>query len=385
MKTYNVAIVGCGSMGVENMFEDFPFTYSFAEAALRNPKTRFAVIIDADKYKLEAVNMRIRTERGISDFHTYTSLESAVKGEGTDGRMIDIVCCAAGPQVNAEVIRKVKGFCLCGVYCEKPFTLSLSDADDLVRIEQEIGVKVQINYLRNHDQHHRAVIDYIRNGGIGDLLTVRTLYKGGVLAVFPHTSALLSLLFDKAISVSGVYSPLLNTRCLEDPNIDGVVRYCFAPQNREINVSATATGRGEIENNTYLYEFEFTGTKGRISILENGWGTRYEVMEPSRVFGSLGLLMPYESRRIPLELKTDSPREFMVDGLENLICAIENNGETACSARRARDAEEIAHALAISAAQNGMCVELPLKDSDHAIANAQAGVNLLKKEAGIKS
>src|SRR3989344_4936373 len=340
MKTYNVAIVGCGSMGVENMFEDFPFTYSFAEAALRNPKTRFAVIIDADKYKLEAVNMRIRTERGISDFHTYTSLESAVKGEGTDGRMIDIVCCAAG---------------------------------------------LQINYLRNHDQHHRAVIDYIRNGGIGDLLTVRTLYKGGVLAVFPHTSALLSLLFDKAISVSGVYSPLLNTRCLEDPNIDGVVRYCFAPQNREINVSATATGRGEIENNTYLYEFEFTGTKGRISILENGLGTRYEVMEPSRVFGSLGLLMPYESRRIPLELKTDSPREFMVDGLENLICAIENNGETACSARRARDAEEIAHALAISAAQNGMCVELPLKDRDHAFANAQAGVNLLKKEAGIKS
>ncbi len=376
-RVFNVAILGCGSMGVENIFEKFSFPYSFFEAATLSSRAELVALIDSDLEKLSAVQNRLQG-LGYPRLPQYSSLDAAVK----NGEVVDIVCCAAGPAMNFDVIKNnafdIGG--VRGVYCEKPMTLSLVDADKLVMLERSSLIKIQVNYLRNHDEHHSAVVDFIRSGGIGELLTVRALYKGGVLAVLPHTTALLHSLFDKAISVSGVYSPLLNTRCLEDPNIDGVVRYFFAPQNREINVQVTATGRGELENNTYLYEFEFTGTKGRITILENGWRTRYEVMESSRVFGSLGGLMPYDSARIPLELKSDSSREFMVAGLENLMDAIENGCSTSCSASCARDAEEIAHALAISAAQRGKIVELPLIDRDHAFADAKAGVKILKKE-----
>ena len=144
-----------------------------------------------------------------------------------------------------------------------------------------------------------------------------------------------------------------------------------------------ATGRGEIENNTYLFELEFTGTKGRISILENGWRLRYEKMEPSRVFGSLGELMPYDSARIPLELKADAPREFMIEGLQRLVDAIEKDTPTGCSAAMSRDAEEVAHALMISA-QEKKTIGIPLQNRTHAFANARAGVKLLKEEAGKK-
>src|SRR3989344_1996839 len=376
-KKYNVAIVGCGSMGVENMFEGLSFPYSFFEAATKSSRAELVALIDSDTKKLREISDKL-SGLGYGRFQEFPNLRTAI-GETT----IDIVCCAAGPKINSEVIRSAKLYGIKGVYCEKPLCLSLAEADELAEIEKNSGIKIQVNYLRNHDVHHRAVVEYIRKGGICELLTVRVLYKGGVLAVFSHTSALLMTLFDKQLSAFGVYSPLLNTRCPEDPNIDGVLRYYFAPQSREVNVQVTATGRGEMVNNTYLYEFEFTGTKERITILENGWRTRYETMELSKVFAKFGELMPYDAT-IPTELKADTPREFMVEGLNILLDAVEGGTATTCNAAFARDAEEAAHALAISAAQFET-VALPLTDRTYAFANSRAGVKLLKEEAGIKS
>lgn len=379
---YNVAIVGCGSMGVEQLFDKtIPFTYSFAGAVFKNPQTQLVALVDTDQTKLGELGARLRREGYASGFGNYGSLEVAAGSCRSVGRPIDIVCCAAGPHVNAHVIRHAKSLGIRGVYCEKPLVLSLAEADELARVEAGTDVKIQVNYLRNYDTHHLAVVDFIRNGGIGELLIVRALYKGGVIAVAPHAMALLNRLFGKPLEVSGCYSPILNTRCLEDPNVDGVIRYRFSPQERDINVSIMATGRGDFKNDTYLFEFEFTGTKGRVSILENGWRVRYERMEPTRVFESLGEIMPYDSARVPLELKADAPREFMIEGLARLVSAIENDTPTNCNVALARDAEEIAHALAI-AADKREAISLPLTDRTHAFANAKAGVKSLKEEIG---
>lgn len=374
---YNVAIVGCGSIGVENLFVDFGgYNYSFAGAVLENPQTKLVALIDPDKTKLHWISTRLSKETDLG-FNSYAQL-----GDALEDQRIEIVCCAAGPQANEEVIRKAAEYGIQGLFCEKPLALSLSIADELAIIEEKSGLKIQVDYTRNSDPLHRNIVDFIRNGGLGNLLTVRTLYKGGVMAVFPHTSALLGLLFDKPLEVCGVYSPLLNTRCPEDPNIDGVICYSFAPDNRKINVQVTATGRGEIKNDTYIFEFEFTGTKGRITILENGWRVRYETMELSRVFGSTGIQMPYQTEKVPLGFRADASPQPIVEGLAKLISAIENNTETNCNAKKARDAEEVAHALAISANQRGIIVTLPLSDRTHAFANARAGVKLLKQESG---
>lgn len=379
-KRYNVAIVGCGSMGVQNLFEkDIVFTYSFAGAVFKNPRTKLVALVDTDSRKLNDVYQRLIEEKYPTPLLcATTSFDDAAKECARKGFPVDIVCVAAGPQVNADTIRKATSLGIKGVYCEKPMTLSLAEADELAKIESKSGLKIQVNYLRNFDTHHLAVLDFIRDGGLGDLLIARVLYKGGVLAVAPHAFALLNLLFRKPTAVFGVYSPLFNTRCLDDPNIDGVVEYDF--QGRQVNVSVTATGRGELENNTYLFEFEFTGTDGRITILGNGWRVRYEEMRPNRSTGS-GTLHPYETARVPFELKADAPREFMIEGMQRLIHAIENDAPTTCGASTARDAEEVAHALDISVAEGG-AVELPLTDRTHAFKNAVAGVKVLKKEAG---
>lgn len=383
-KVYNVAIIGCGQMGVELLFDvTIPFTYSFAGAIFKNQKTKLVALIDADTKKLDDTAKRLRQDRYPSDFGCYASLDEAVASCKENGVPIDIVCCAAGPKVNEMVIRRAKELGIRGVYCEKPLTLSLAEADGLVSIEKESPVKIQVNYLRNFDTCHLAILDYIRKGGIGELLEARVLYKGGVCAVAPHAFALLHLLFGKPLEVYGCYSPIINTRCPEDPNIDGIVRYHFPTQKRDVNVSVMATGRGDIKNDTYIFELEFTGTEARILSLDLGFKIRYEKMEPSRIF--IGETAPYYTERIPFELRDNAPREFFLEGLQRLIDAIEcatvtNNGSVELS----RDAEEVAHALAISA-KEGKVTLLPIVNRDHTFSKVVAGVKVLREEAGIKN
>ncbi len=382
--THNVAVVGCGSMGVGGPYDStFPFTYNHAAAVLKNPDARLVALVDTDSVKLEAAAKKLRGGGYQTNFTLHQTLESATSLY-THAQRIDVVCCAAGPEANAEVITKAQDLGIRGVYCDKPMTLSLPEADRLAALETSSGLKVQVNYLRNFDPCHRAVIEYIRNGGIGNLLFVRILYKGGVLGVAPHALALLQLLFEKALMVSGIRSPLINGRAPDDLNVDGAIRYYYAPEQREVNVSLTATGRGEIDNDTYLFEFEFTGTKARVSILESGWRIRYEPMERSRIFGALGEMMPYDSACVPLALKADAPREFMIDGLKQLLNAVDHDTPTSAGAALARDAEEVAHALALSAIQEGRTMHLPLTDRSHVFKHARAGTDLLAQEAGIK-
>lgn len=389
-RIYNVAVVGCGDMGIANSYKhrSIPFTYSFAGAAMKHPRTKLVALVDTDEEKLRQARGWVCFDRPLWPGVIGDSLEKVVEACYRDeGTRIDVVCCAAGPAANAEVIRKAASLGIKGVYCEKPLSLSLSEAGALALLEVGSPVKIQVNYMRNFDPSHRAVLEHIKEGGIGELLMVRVLYKGGILAVAPHALALLELLFSVPLAVSGVYSPLINTRAPEDPNIDGTIRYAFGPYSRPVHVSLMATGRGELENNTYLFELEFTGTEGRVSILENGSRLRYERMEPSRVYGSLGTTMPYETQCVPWELKPDSPKEYLLQGLGNLVDVLDRrpSAKLYCNAFRAYAAEEVAHALAISAENEGRILSLmPLTDKEHTFAASVAGVTRLKTEAGLR-
>ncbi len=378
--TYRVAIVGCGAMGVGGKFNStFPFVYNYAEAVLKNPRALLVALVDFDRAKAQEADKNLSNIGYGSPRTLHASLSDAVEQYRRVGTPIDIVCCAGGPKANVDVIEAAHSLGIRGVYCDKPLALSLSELDRIADIEASTGLKVQVNYLRNLEASHRAVVDYVKEGKLGDLLLVRCLYKGGVLAVAPHALALLQRMLGQPTEVVGSYSPLVNERCPDDPNIDGIVRYRFAPQGRDVNALIAATGNGIPGNNTYLFEFEFTGTKGRISILENGWRIRYERMEPSRVFHAIGSYMPYDTASVPLELKPDSPREFMLEGLDLLIDAVEHDIETGCNAAAARDAEEVAHALGISA-KMGRPVSFPLHDRSHGFKAIRVGVDTLSVE-----
>lgn len=59
------------------------------------------------------------------------------------------------------------------VFCEKPVSLDLAEADRAVEAATVVGIAVQMGFNRRFDPSHRAVADAARNGEIGDVHLVR--------------------------------------------------------------------------------------------------------------------------------------------------------------------------------------------------------------------
>ncbi len=390
---HRVALVGLGGMGAGNHFDPaVRIIYSHLGAILNHPgRVQLAAIVDTDATRLAEIGNKLRANNQGNGFTQHPTLEEAVAFHNSDRTPIDIVCCAAGPQANAEVITMANALGIRAVYCDKPLSLSLAEADRLVEIANRDRLLVQVNYLRNFDTCHRNIVEYIKAGKLGTLLYCRALYKGGVMAVAPHTFALLAMLFGKPLWVSGTYSSLINGRAPDDPNINGTLRYAFGPDKWPVDVSLTATGRGlrpdgsDLKNNTYVYEFEFTGTEGRLSILESGTRVRLEEMRPGRIFGPLGETMPYDTAYVPSALQPEAFPSYITEAFGHLLDALDNGTQSAVSAALARDAEEVSHALVVSAMEDGATMRFPLIERHtHVFKQARAGVDLLKKEAGVK-
>ena len=78
-KQYAVAIVGCGAMGIELIFDKtLPFLYTFAGAIFKNPQTKLVALIDTDVHKARNIIKRLKEEGYPSDFDCYASLREAV-------------------------------------------------------------------------------------------------------------------------------------------------------------------------------------------------------------------------------------------------------------------------------------------------------------------
>lgn len=397
------ALVGLGGMGLDNLVkethfnhkkpETYKFTYSYAGAILKLGH-EIAAMVDVGEQPPEGVRL-LREQFSInpSYYDKWDKMLEDVKP--------DVVCVAASPEANVDIIPGALEQGVRAIWCEKPFTHTLAEADVLIaKAKKYPNCVAAVNYMRNFDPFHNAVIEHIKTGGIGNLQSARITYNGGLLLNAVHGVALINLLLDRPLVAVGAYSPTHNInvlgRPLDDPNVDGIVRYHFEAQRRDVPVLFNATGRGAEENNLYQFELEFTGSEARISILHNGWTLRYERMKHSKIFGgSIGEKHPYFVAEVsvcppstigemPLELretlKVDAPREYITDGLQCILSAVDSKTTVPASLSHARAAEEVVHGLALTAERRAP-VHFPLEGADrmHRLAS-KGGMKLMKTQ-----
>jgi predicted dehydrogenase len=152
-------------------------------------------------------------------------------------------------------------------------------------LQESSGIPVEVNYKRNFATTYDTAMDFILDGGIGRLEGVQATYNGGILGVLPHLPAFLTRLFpDGAKKVSGVFSPISNESNPSDPNVNGIITFGFAAQDRDVDVQVMAMDRyGDSSNNVYFWDQIFVGTKGRIRIGEERGGIiDFWDVQPSR-------------------------------------------------------------------------------------------------------
>lgn len=64
------------------------------------------------------------------------------------------------------------------IFCEKPMALTLEECQDMIDAAREAGVKLQIGFMRRFDPGFIAAKEKIREGVIGEVMTIKSVGRG---------------------------------------------------------------------------------------------------------------------------------------------------------------------------------------------------------------
>lgn len=90
----------------------------------------------------------------------------------------DVVCVATPDHLHGDIVREVAASGVKGIFCEKPISNTLADADSMIAAIEQHGVVVNVNNTRRWGQAYVAAREAIRAGSIGALQQVVINYGG---------------------------------------------------------------------------------------------------------------------------------------------------------------------------------------------------------------
>jgi len=145
-----IGIIGCGDVA---NFAGLCFSL--------NRSVKMVRCCDSNPERAQAFAHKYRLEEGVSDYQTLFS-----KGN------LDAVYIAAPHFLHHEMILSAIRAGI-HVLCEKPITITLEDARDIVLQAQERGIKVGINYQYRYDAALNQLFRQVRWGRLGEIRYVR--------------------------------------------------------------------------------------------------------------------------------------------------------------------------------------------------------------------
>lgn len=231
-----------------------------------------------------------------------------------------------------------------GIFCEKPISTTLADADRMIAAAEASGAKVVVNHTRRFDPYYRHAKWLIDRGAIGPVQRLIGTMGGERAMLFRNGThvidTLLSFVDDQPAWVMAVlddadagYGEVYRGDGGRDPKTDPGASAIigFAGGTRAFYNGSKAT----VGN----FELDLQGEQGRIRI-----GNQIAEIETISAFGGLASQ--------PLPLQGDS-RAGMVVAIEELISLIEQDGDGIAALRAARSTLAVLLAILQSADRDG--------------------------------
>ena len=353
MSEYRAGVIGLGRMG--STFDDeitrggdifLPYchgpTYHYSPLA--------DLVAGADIHDEQRA---IFGERwGLSTDHLYSDYKEMLAEE-----QLDIVSVCTTARIRSAVVQDVARAGVKAIWAEKPISLSLREADDMVRTCREEGVILAVNCQRRWHPLFSEARRIIEAGELGDIQQV-TGYAACKL------SSNGSHLIDTMVYLAG-----------------GKVEWVFG----EMESDEAAAGDEDLMGNGYMaldngvrayvrsmpsgaayWDFDVIGEKGRIRSLHDGMEWELIRMEASDS-NSFGFRPDSLRGSSPLPAKYPFPwpERFRGTGLlvlEDIIASIETGRPPKCSGEDGLAVLEVAIALRESHRRGGVKVALPLED-----------------------
>lgn len=156
MKDLGVGVIGVGLLGRRHA----------ANLARRVPGARLVAVAD----------VRADAARAVADEHGaarwYTSADELAADPDVEAIVIASIDSAHGAGILAAARNRKP------VFCEKPITTTLADADQALAAVAEAGIELQIGFMRRYDPAYLAAKREIDAGAIGTPIFFKNAHRG---------------------------------------------------------------------------------------------------------------------------------------------------------------------------------------------------------------
>src|ERR1700730_755759 len=254
MAKLGMGVVGVGTMGRQHAFN------------IRHliPEARLIAVADADLKRAQQVASELEID------HAYSSIEAVV--ERRDIRAVVVVTPAkfhgAAMRVCAQAGRDI--------FCEKPFTLKVAEADEMLDLTSKAGVRVQVGHARRYDPPNAKAKKRIEAGEIGDPVIFKSLARAPAPPPVSYMASGVNGMFfqDSTVHEFDLGRWLMNDEISEIHAYGAILVFPEAAQFNDIdtallNMKFSRGTLGAVENymqSGYGYDIrtEIVGSKGTI-------------------------------------------------------------------------------------------------------------------------
>jgi len=254
MAKLGVGVVGVGTMGRQHA----------QNLRCLIPEARLIAVADADAKRAEQTALELEIE------HFYGSVEALV--ERKDIQAVVIVTPAkfhgAAIRVCAQAGKDI--------FCEKPFTLTVDEADQMLDLTKKAGVRVQVGHVRRYDPPNVRAKQRIDAGEIGDPVIFKSLARDPAPPPVSYMASGVNGMFfqDSTVHEFDLGRWLMNDEIAEIHAYGGVLVFPEIAQFNDIdtallNLKFSRGTLGAVENymqSGYGYDIrtEIVGSKGTI-------------------------------------------------------------------------------------------------------------------------
>ncbi|MBI3943088.1 MAG: Gfo/Idh/MocA family oxidoreductase [Chloroflexi bacterium] len=339
-KKLRAGVIGCG-LGASH-------GYAYAHA----PDYDLVAICDIKPEVFDRFYERSGLPKGV--YHEYTDYHEMFKKEN-----LDVVSVATPDDYHANPVCDASNAGVKGIFCEKPLTINLKDADRMLSTVERNGTKMSVDHTRSWIPSYQTGRKLIREGELGGLTRIVAHMGGHRSMLFRNGTHLIDAvcffadadpLWVIAAHERGFenYGPEYKGQGGKDPMLDpgSSLIIEFANGVRAVVNSA--------KNTPAIFEFDLQGPMGRLLINDKD-GSAWKAEKPE---GAL--------TQVPapwIKGYQDVFGENLIPAVQEIAQMIWNDAPSSSPPRRALNTLEIMTGALISQTRDSGKVHLPLPRS----------------------
>jgi predicted dehydrogenase len=343
MAKYRAGIVGLGRIAstmddrhLNHHFIALPFAHMACLAEI----DAIEVVAAVDPFEQRRTEF---TERwGLKN--TYDNVQEMLAKEA-----LDIVTVATSAEPRHDIVMAAINAGVRGVYAEKPFAITLQEADAMVQAAKQSGVALAVGCTRRSDPWWKQVRMLIDTGQLGQIQHINVMANSPISLNGSHLIDLIRFLANDDVAwVFGESESTEHAQSDDDHRLNGYLAF-----GNGIRAFLRTWPSGALD-----WSCDVVGDRGTIRVTGNGANFEWLTMSDDWVVSSRNLPRPQRFR---------SPG---VNAFLDLVEAIEQGRDPICSGTDGRAALEVAVAMRESHRQGGIRIPLPIADRTLGIRSA---------------